>query len=214
MKEAVRQLQTGLLGLGFNPGLVDGLEGPKTLAAAQAYVAARAGGKAATAEELSWMAVARGLLGLREIKGASHEARIVQMFADAGHAWVKDDETAWCAAFVGAVLKRAGLVNTGSLAARSYEGWGQKLPAPIYGCVGVKKRAGGASWQGHLGFVVGASASTIYLLGGNQGDAVSVAGFPRGEFTAFRWPPGVLIPASPRPLPTSLAGAASGVSEA
>ncbi|AZB63875.1 TIGR02594 family protein [Cereibacter sphaeroides] len=218
MKDAVKQLQTGLLGLGFNPGLVDGIEGPKTLAAAQAYVAARTAPKATPAavapDELPWLAIARGLIGLREIPGPAHEAEIVKMFADAGHAWVRDDETAWCAAFVGAVLKRAKLANTGSLAARSYEGWGQKLSAPIYGCVGVKKRAGGAAWQGHLGFVVGASTSTIYLLGGNQDNAVAIDGFARREFTAFRWPTEVPIPARPLALPTSLAGAASRVSEA
>ena len=41
MSEAVKSLQMGLLGLGFNPGLVDGVEGPRTLAAAAAYVKAR-----------------------------------------------------------------------------------------------------------------------------------------------------------------------------
>ncbi len=64
-----------------------------------------------------------------------------------------------------------------------------------------------------MGFVVGANASTIYLLGGNQGDQVSVTGFPRKEFTSFRWPADVPLPVATK-LPTTIAGAKSGVSEA
>ncbi|MBB2960906.1 hypothetical protein [Methylobacterium sp. R2-1] len=80
------------------------------------------------------------------------------------------------------------------------------------GAVATKKR-GNSSRQGHVGFIVGASASQILLLGGNQGDAWSVAAFPRKEFTSFRWPPDMPLPA-PHTLPTTIAGARSGMSEA
>lgn len=119
---------------------------------------------------------------------------------------------AWCAAAVGAMLKRAGHEPSGSLAARSYEAWDVGLNEPALGAIDTKKR-GNSSWQGHVGFLVGANASQIFLLGGNQGDAWSVAAFPRKEFTAFRWPADVPLPA-PHKLPTTIAGARSGVSEA
>lgn len=161
----------------------------------------------------AWMEVAKTYLGLREIKGPVHEAKIVELFRLCGHGWVRDDETAWCAAFVGGVFAKCGIPGTGKLTARSYERWGQKLSTPIYGCVGVKARAGGASWQGHVGFVVGASADKIILIGGNQSDMVSIAAFPREDFTAFRYPPNVSIPTRPRPLPMTVAGAAERVRE-
>lgn len=168
--------------------------------------------------DLTWMRVAKGYLGTREIKGAVDNPAIVEMFKLSGHDWVQDDETAWCAAFVGGVLAKVGIEGTKSLAARSYETWGQGLPlnAPVYGCVGVKKRSGknAPSWQGHVGFVVGANADTIFMIGGNQSDMVNVAAFPRNEFTAFRYPAKLLLPKTPMPLPTSLSGAMRGASEA
>ena len=38
-------------------------------------------------------------LGLTEIRDDANNPEIVAMFADVGHPRVKDDETAWCAAF-------------------------------------------------------------------------------------------------------------------
>lgn len=145
-------------------------------------------------------------------EGAANNPRVVQFFADAGFSGIKQDSVAWCAAAVGAILKRAGHKSSGSLAARSYESWGVGLKEPALGTIATKKR-GNSSWQGHVGFIVGASPTQIFLLGGNQGDAWSVAAFPRKEFTAFRWPADLPLPA-PHTLPTTIAGARSGVSEA
>ena len=41
--------------------------------------------------------------------------KVVAYFKDSGNPGVMDDETAWCAAFVGAMLKRAGIKGTGKL---------------------------------------------------------------------------------------------------
>ncbi len=61
------------------------------------------------------------------------------------------------------------------------------------GCVVVFERAGG----GHVGLVVGETAGgRLLVLGGNQGDAVSVAAFQRERVVAYRWPPGRDLPAS------------------
>jgi hypothetical protein len=62
------------------------------------------------------------------------------------------------------------------------------LKEPALGAIATKKR-GNSSWQGHVEFVVGACPTQIFLLGGNRGNAWSIAAFPRKEFTAFRWPP-------------------------
>lgn len=155
--------------------------------------------------EPSWLTLARGLIGTVEVPGPKNNPRVVDFYEEAGHAEIHSDAVPWCAAFVGAVLKRAGIKGSGSLAARSYEAWGQPLKVPLLGAVAVKKRAGGG-WVGHVGFVVGASPTQIILLGGNQGDKVSVASFPRKEFTAYRWPANLAVPA-PSPLPMTVKGA-------
>lgn len=164
--------------------------------------------------ELPWMVTAFADLGEHEIKGPKHNPKIVQYFADVGHKEVRDDETAWCAAFVGSNLVRNGMKAAG-IGARTYEPWGLYLKRPAYGCIAVKRRASGPTWGGHVGFVVAANNAQVWLLGGNQGDQVSVAAFPREMFTAFRWPSEYALPAPPMALPMAYAKpAASAVSEA
>ena len=160
-----------------------------------------------------WMKIAYQYLGTLERPGAANNPVIVDMYALSGNPGVKHDSVPWCAAFVGACLRKAGHTPTGSLMARSYEKWGLKLNDPFFGAVGVKSRAGGAAWQGHVGFVVGATKDRIFLLGGNQGDAVSVASFPRRDFTAYRWPESVPLKGIPK-LATSIAGAITSPKEA
>lgn len=160
--------------------------------------------------EANWTRIARTYLGLKEIKGPVDNPTIVAMFASCGHSWVKDDETAWCAAFVGHCLVKAGLKSSGALTAKSYLDHGTVLTGPVADCIGVKNRMGGAAWQGHTGFVVAANRSTIWLLGGNQNNMVSIAPFKRSEFAGFIWPEGAARPKVPRPLPTSAEGALGG----
>ncbi len=143
-----------------------------------------------TAEDLPWLLEAFRYIGIREGAGNIDNPVVVKMYADAGHPEVKHDEVAWCAAFVGAVLKRCGLANSGSLMARSYDTYGKRLASPIVGCIATKARTGG----GHVFFVVGIDKAHVLGLGGNQNDSVSVARFPIRDILQWRWPNGVPIP--------------------
>lgn len=160
--------------------------------------------------EPKWLTLARAELGTTEKDGPLSDPRVMAFFKEAGAKWVKDDSTtAWCAAFVTAILKRAGLPALSpdkALGARNYEQWGQRLDIPHLGCVGVKRRNGGEKWQGHVGFVVAANQTTIWMLGGNQSNQVSIAPFSRWQFTAFRWPEGV--PPTDARLPAQAPGKA------
>lgn len=123
--------------------------------------------------------------------------KVVAYYRDAGFPEVKDDAVAWCAAFVGAMIKRAGGKPSGSLAARSYLKWGKPValldakPGDI-----VVFRRGNSTWQGHVGFFVSHKAGLIQVLGGNQRDAVNIAGQPvakllgvvRGNFVDQKQP--------------------------
>ena len=138
--------------------------------------------------DFTWIDEAKKHIGLKEIKGSKHNAQIVMFWKAIKRGGIKDDETPWCAAFVGAMLESVGIVSTRYESAKSYEKWGLKLDAPVYGCVVVFTREGG----GHVGFVVGQDkAGNLLVLGGNQGDAVNVRAFPRSRATAYHWPVGV-----------------------
>lgn len=147
-------------------------------------------------DDPAWLKEAFALEGLREIVGGAHERKILDFFAEAGHGWVKDDETAWCAAFVHAMLGRAGLKGTGSLAARSYLGWGAKTAKPQRGDVAVFKR-GRSAWQGHVAFFLGEGGAHVWVIGGNQSNAVTVARYPRSSLLGYRRPPGRSKPPPP-----------------
>ena len=68
---------------------------------------------------------------------------------------------------------RAGIKPSGSLAARSYLSWGEKLAAPRQGCIVVLKR--GKGWQGHVTFFDREADGRLVCLGGNQSDKVCFA---------------------------------------
>lgn len=137
--------------------------------------------------ESPWMALAWADLGLRERPGKAVNPRITAYFRDVRHSEVMDDETAWCAAFVGSVLERAGLTSTRSLMARSYLEWGEPVAAAEPGVVAVLSR-GSDPALGHVGFVVAATSDRVILLGGNQSDSVSVEAYDRDRIIGLRVP--------------------------
>ncbi len=136
----------------------------------------------------AWMDHAWANFGVLEARGQANNPKVVAYYADAGQPSVKHDSVPWCAAFVGACLKRAGLKNTGSLMARSYLRWGEPCEEIAWGDVAVFSRGSNPA-HGHVGFVVGETASDIFLLGGNQADAVSVRRYPRRRLLGVRRPP-------------------------
>lgn len=150
--------------------------------------------------EVAWLAEARKHIGLQEIKGTKHHPEIVQFWKDIKRGGIKDDETPWCAAFVGAILERSGIKSSRFESAKSYLQWGDLLTQPVVGCVVVFTRDGG----GHVGFVVGQDKSgNLLVLGGNQGDAVNVRSFPRSRVSGYRWPTGFMLPEVVLPILSS-----------
>lgn len=134
-----------------------------------------------------WLAAAWAELGQQEIAGGADNRRILALFRDAGHPEIAHDETAWCAAYVGACLERSGISGTASLMARSFLSWGHKIDSGRLGAVAVFSR-GSDPALGHVGFLVGENGDGLYVLGGNQGDAVSVQRFDRALLLGLRWP--------------------------
>ncbi|MCP2041454.1 uncharacterized protein (TIGR02594 family) [Neisseria sp. HSC-16F19] len=139
----------------------------------------------AQTKELPWVAEARRHIGLAEVPGKQHNPVIVQWLM-ALKAWWRDDETPWCGTFVAHCCRVAGrTVPQHWYRALAWTDAGMRLSKPAYGCVVVFGRKGG----GHVGFVVGQTESgDLLVLGGNQGNQVSVARFPRARALAYVWP--------------------------
>lgn len=147
-----------------------------------------------TLPELEWIRIARGYLGTSEIAGAKHNPVILSWWQKIGQA-IRDDETPYCAAFVGACLEQAGKGSTRSAAARSYLKYGVDLrhsngqPKPCYGAVAVFWRGKPSGWSGHVGFIVGRDArGYLMVLGSNQGNTTSIRPFLPGRLLGVRWP--------------------------
>jgi uncharacterized protein (TIGR02594 family) len=135
-----------------------------------------------------WLNKAKSYLGTKEIVGKENNPTIVKMYSNVGFPEVKDDETAWCAAFIGSVLKEAGYPHMKSLAARSYLKYGKKLTEPKEGCIVVFWRGKPDGWQGHVAFVTRFDDKWIWALGGNQSNAVTEQKFDRKKVLGYRWP--------------------------
>lgn len=141
--------------------------------------------------DADWMHVADIYRGVAEIPGKGHNSTIIGWLDRLG-AWWRDDETPWCGAYTAYCLKVTGhSVPKLWMRAREWANWGVPLSRPAYGCVVVFGRDGG----GHVGFVVGRDkAGNLMVLGGNQGNRVSVAAFPVSRVIGYRWPDNTNIP--------------------
>ncbi len=139
--------------------------------------------------EPKWLQLARGELGTTEIVGNKHNPKVVQYFRDVKHAEIEDDETSWCAAFVGAMLERSGIVSTRMLTARSYLQWGEKVDSPKVGDIVVFTR-GNSTWQGHVAFFLYEKDGKIFHLGGNQQNTVNISSTAKSKLLGYRRPKG------------------------
>jgi uncharacterized protein (TIGR02594 family) len=186
-------IQTKLKGEGFDVGPLDGVWGNRTrdaIARKLGVAAIRPATPAAGQVEAPWFDLAMTQIGVKETAGDASNPAVLKYYTDAQASWAKEDSIPWCAAFVGAMLAETGYKPSGSLIARSYLDWGTALDKPRKGCIVVMKR--GAPPAGHVAFAEDWSAGNITLLGGNQGDAVSVKTFSRANVIGYRWPRDVL----------------------
>ncbi len=138
--------------------------------------------------------VAQSFIGVKETAGPMSDPLVLAMLQmDAS--WVENDETAWCSAFANFVCKALGLPRSRSLAARSWLLVGTSIPlsdARTEEDIVVLSRgknpppASVLQAPGHVGFYAGQDATTVSLLAGNQGDAVSIAAFPKSRILGIR----------------------------
>ncbi|WP_380784415.1 TIGR02594 family protein [Sphingomonas sp. R86520] len=143
--------------------------------------------------EPKWLRAARAKLGTKEAPGSANSPTILGWAKRLGIKVLgiiyNADSVPWCGVFVGYCLQENGIeLPAIAVRATSWSTWGQSLRperlAP--GTVLVFERPGG----GHVGFYVGEDAKAYHVLGGNQGDAVTIARVAKDRCIARRWPPG------------------------
>jgi uncharacterized protein (TIGR02594 family) len=131
--------------------------------------------------------IAQSYIGTTEGPGPEDNPAIMDMYASVGQDWVEHDSVAWCAAFVGHCLEKAGLRSTRRLNARSYLDWG--IPVDLAhaqtGDIVIFSR-GSKPWQGHVGFFVKTAGAMIEVLGGNQSDAVTIQRYSKSRLLGVR----------------------------
>ena len=130
--------------------------------------------------------LAQRFVGVREVPGQQDDPRVLAMLRlDAN--WPEHDEVPWCSAFTNYVAWLLRLPRSKSLRARSWLGVGTPVTEPRIGWdIAVLWRGSPDSPSGHVGFYAGHDGDQVLLLGGNQGDAVSVAPFPSERLLGFR----------------------------
>lgn len=107
-------------------------------------------------------------------KEDGNNPNIEALYSNVGFNNVKGDQTAWCAAFAGSMLKKNCFKYNKSLAAGSYTGYGNPIDIAQAqkGDILVFDRQGGT---GHVCFYYGPGPTpgTIYVVGGNQSNNVT-----------------------------------------
>lgn len=209
-RDEVLSVQKRLDTLGFEPGPLDGIMGPRTRAAIIAFKRSH-GLKARpwvgpitwqmlhdantgvyqpeqekiSNDELPWIAEGRKVMGLHEV---TNNASLKRWLASDKHALGDPAKLPWCGDFVETCI-RLTLPEEPMMRnpywALNWQKWGRETQ-PTYGCVISIKRRGG----GHVGFLVGEDANRYYVLGGNQKNTVSIVPTSKARFTedSFRWP--------------------------
>ena len=139
---------------------------------------------------MTYMTIARSYLGTKELKGSADNPKIMEMYRTVGHTQVEHDEVAWCAAFVGHCLERAGFASTRKLNARSYLAWGEKVAGPEQAKEGdiVVFTRGTSTATGHVAFFLKVAGAQIEVLGGNQSDSVTIARYAKSRLLGIRRP--------------------------
>jgi uncharacterized protein (TIGR02594 family) len=154
------------------------------------------------------------LYGTKEFVGPRHNPVILDWAKEIGEPGYTSDEIAWCGLFVGICAKRAGWEarpKGNALWARNWAHWGSKADRPMLGDVLVFPRGQG----GHVAIYVGEDSTHFHILGGNQGNEVSIVRKEKEPLIACRratWRSAQ--PANVRPVILSAAGTPVSGSEA
>jgi uncharacterized protein (TIGR02594 family) len=147
------------------------------------------------------------LHGIAEVSGARNNPVIMAWADECGlEATYTADSVPWCGLFMAVVAKRAGKLPPSSpLWALSWAKFGEEAGQPRLGDVLTFVRPGG----GHVGIYIGEDQASFHVLGGNQGDKVSIVRIAKERLYAARRPRYINRPPTVQPYVLAKRGALS-----
>lgn len=132
--------------------------------------------------------LAQRYVGIAEISGPKDHPLVQWWLSLCGLSTDTPDATPWCSAFVNGIAWELRLPRSKSAAARSWLTVGTPIlltqAQPGHDVVVLQRGAGAQpgpdviAAPGHVGWYAGREGDRVLVLGGNQGDQVSIAGFP------------------------------------
>lgn len=130
---------------------------------------------------------AQRYLGIREIPGEADHP-LIRFWHSLCTIGETSDEVAWCSSYVNGVCWQERKARSKSAAARSWLDVGITVErsAAIPGDIVILSR-GSSLTAGHVGFFAGwDEPDKVRILGGNQGDTVSIANFDADRILGIR----------------------------
>ena len=208
MNTRILEIQTALKKAGYDPGPLDGIKGRRTIAAIKAFqrdtglavdgvagvntmaaLASYGDQQTFEVERPPWIEEAYRLLGTKEVQGQGSNPVILDWAPQIGIDYESDD-IPWCGLFVAHCIASQladERLPTNPLGARAWLTFGDHIE-PTPGAVLVFWRRSRNNWRGHVGFCAGWDSTHYLVLGGNQGDAVSIMRIPKARLLDSRWP--------------------------
>ena len=122
--------------------------------------------------------------GTKELAGDANSERVLQ-YHKATDLMASADSVAWCSAFVNWIMKECGIKGTNKANARSWCSWGNEGKG-LMGEVAVFWRDSPEASTGHVAIVIKKTSEGVWVLGGNQGDMVNIAFYPRNRVLTYR----------------------------
>lgn len=147
------------------------------------------------------------LFGITETVGSSNNPVIMGWAKETGLEKVYTaDSIPWCGLYMAVVMHRAQRpVVEGPLWALNWNKFGVRVSTAMLGDILTFTRNGG----GHVGIYVGEDASAYHVLGGNQGDRVSVVRIAKSRLSQIRRPEYTSQPTNIRKINLSATGSLS-----
>jgi uncharacterized protein (TIGR02594 family) len=145
--------------------------------------------------EVSAYELAQRFVGIKEVDGTTSNPQILAMLR-LNDTWPEDDAVPWCSAFANYVAWLLRLPRSKSLRARSWLLIGEVIDLqaaePGFDIVVLKRGSGTQPGPdvidapGHVGFYAGVEGTKVLVLGGNQGNSVSLASYSKKRLLGIR----------------------------
>jgi len=145
--------------------------------------------------EITAFSLAQRFVGVDEVSGQLDNPQILAMLR-LDNSWPENDEVPWCSGFVNYICHLLRLPRSKSLLARSWLEVGKQInlasATPGFDVVILQRGSGrqpgieDTTAPGHVGFYAGHTEDHIQVLGGNQGNTVKVASYPRVRLLSVR----------------------------